>query len=214
MTTFNRTELKKLFDEGFISEVKYKNELFKLAQAPKPKQQKRKFPVCVSFEEFAKIMKVTKNKRYKLAFLLGWMSGLRISEAVKLPPPTEEDIKYKRLTIENAKGGKDRTVSLPKGFKIEYASLMPLKNHFRTEGSAIRSIQIAFKRAAKRAGITDYKPTVHYHSLRHGFATHSLNRGIPIHDVRTLMGHANISTTNIYLEANPKRAMESYEELF
>ena len=210
----NKTELKKAFDEGIISEERYKQELFTLATAPKPKLVRRKFPVCVSFEEFIKIMKVTKNKRHKLAFLLGWMCGLRISEAIKLPPPSEEDIRYKRLTIENAKGGKDRTVSLPKGFKMEYLSLMPLRNHFKTEGSAIRSIQIAFKREATRAGITEYKPTVHFHSLRHGFATHGLNKGIPIHDVRTLMGHANISTTNIYLEANPKRAMENYQDLF
>ena len=210
----NKKELKKAYKEGLISEEKYKQELFTIATTPKPKQQRRKFPVCVSFEEFVKIMKVTKNKRYKLAFFLGWMCGLRISEVVKLPAPTEEDLNYKRLRIENAKGGKDRVVSLPKGFKIEYLSLMPLRNHFKNDKCAIRSIQIAFKRAAKRAGITKDKPTVHFHSLRHGFATHSLNRGIPIHDVRTLMGHANISTTNIYLEANPTKAIENYNKLF
>jgi len=78
----------------------------------------------------------------------------------------------------------------------------------------VRCVQIAFKRASKRAGVSDYKPGIHFHSLRHGFATHALDRGMGIHDVRTLMGHANISTTNIYLEANPKKAITNYQDLF
>ena len=40
------------------------------------------------------------------------------------------------------------------------------------------------------------------------------NQGVPIHHIKTLMGHSNISTTNVYLESNPKKALESYEELF
>ncbi len=210
----NKKELSNAFKQGLIDETQYKEELFKLETAPKPKRKRRKFPVCVSFEEFEKIIKVTKNKRYKLAFMLGWMSGLRISEVVKLPPPTEEDLNYGKLRIENAKGGKDRTAPLPKGFRTEYLKLMPLVNHFKNKSSAIRSIQIAFKRASKRAGVTKDKPSVHFHSLRHGFATNALSKGIPLHDVRTLLGHANISTTNIYLEVNPKKSIENYQEMF
>jgi len=62
--------------------------------------------------------------------------------------------------------------------------------------------------------LLEQKPDIHFHSLRHGFATRAIEQGIPIHHVRTLMGHSNISTTNIYLIANPKDALHSYEELF
>jgi integrase/recombinase XerD len=62
--------------------------------------------------------------------------------------------------------------------------------------------------------LLEVKPTLHFHSLRHGFASNAVSKGIPIHHVRTLMGHSNISTTNVYLEMNPKEALKSYEELF
>jgi len=210
----NKKELSSAFEQNLISEETYKNQLFKLETAPKIKRKGRKLPVCLSFEEFERLIKVTRNKRYKLAFLLGWMSGLRISETVKLQAPSEEDLKYGRLRIENAKGGKDRIVPLPKGFKREYLELMPLVNHFKNSKSAIRSLQVGFKRASARAGITKTKPGVHFHSLRHSFATNALNKGMPIHDVRTLMGHSNISTTNIYLQSNPQVAIKNYQELF
>ena len=54
-----------------------------------------------------------------------------------------------------------------------------------------------------------YKPSVHFHSLRHGFATHALNKGIPIHDIRTLMGHASAKDQQLedhYFGTIPGRA--------
>lgn len=109
--------------------------------------------------------------------------------------------------IEQGKGSKDRIVPLAKGFKEVHLKLLPL-----TIG--VRALEKAFKECAERAGLLKTKPTLHFHSLRHGFASNSVNNGIPIHHVRTLMGHSNISTTNVYLEMNPKEALKSYEELF
>ena len=209
----NKKELRKAFDEKYITEGQYKQALFQIELQPKQPRKAKRLPVCVSYEEFEAIIKVTKDKKYKLATLLALMSGLRINEVISLTPPSEEDFRQKTLRI-IGKGNKERTVPLPKGFKRDYMPLMPLIKNFKNAPSAVRSIQIGFKRAAKRAGITDYKPTVHFHSLRHGFATHALDKNIPIHNVRTLMGHANISTTNVYLESNPKKAIENYQELF
>lgn len=52
------------------------------------------------------------------------------------------------------------------------------------------------------------------HSLRHGFATRCLESGIPINQVQMLLGHSNVSTTSIYVKANPIDAIKNYEELF
>lgn len=167
---------------------------------------KKTLAVSVYAEEFIELIKHTKKEVHKLSFLLAYGAGLRISEVIKLEP-RDVYLNDKKILVRQGKGGKDRIVPLPKGFKTKHLEMLPLN---RTP----RALEIAFKRAAERAGLLERKPTLHFHSLRHGFGYRCVSEGIPIHHVRTLMGHSNISTTNIYLEANPKDALKSYEELF
>jgi integrase len=173
---------------------------------PKKSRQPKRLPVAINPEEFELLMKATKKKKHKIAFLLGFHSGLRISETLKLEP-RHIDIANKLIRVEQGKGSKDRIVPLPKYFKEDFLNELPLN-------VTTRAIQIAFKRACRRSGLLETKPSIHYHSLRHGFATHSLNQGIPIHQVKVLLGHSNVATTNVYLEMNPKDALKSYQELF
>lgn len=167
---------------------------------------KRKLPVAVTEEEFTLIIKKTLKIHHKVAFLLGYGSGMRISEITNLLPE-HINIQERNILIVQGKGGKDRIVPLAKGFKQEHIKHIPMK-------CGVRSLERAFKSTCSRAGILETKPTIHFHSLRHGFATRLVSQGVPIHHIRTLMGHSNIATTNIYLEANPKDALKSYEELF
>lgn len=170
------------------------------------RKKAKKLPVAISEEEFLKLVKHSYQDKHKLAFLLGFEAGMRISEVVKLE---SRDINFqeKNIFIRQGKGSKDRVVPLPKHFKEAYLKLLPI-------GIGPRALEIAFKRCCKRAGLLEIKPTLHFHSLRHGFASHCVKQGVPIHHVRTLMGHSNISTTNVYLELNPKDALKSVEALF
>jgi len=63
------------------------------------------------------------------------------------------------------------------------------------------------KKAAKRAGITKAVST---HWLRHGHASHALDRGAPISLVQATLGHASIATTGRYLHARPSESSSSY----
>ena len=175
-------------------------------QLPKKPKKPKKFPVAISEEEFDKLLKATKHKHHKLSFLLGFASGLRISEVLHLEP-RHILLQDKLILIEQGKGKKDRPVPLPKGFQESYIKILPIN-------CGKRALEKAFKSVAKKAGLLIMKPKLHFHSLRHGFATNAVSKGVPIHHIRTLMGHSNISTTNIYLEMNPKDALKSYEELF
>lgn len=170
------------------------------------RKKSKKLPVAISTEEFTKLIEKTKKKEHKIAFLLGFGSGMRISEILHLNPE-DIDIQNKLIRIIQGKGSKDRIVPVPKGLKEDHLKLLPLK-------CSARALQLAFKRACLKSGLLNVKPSLHFHSLRHGFASNSVSQGIPIHHVRTLMGHSNISTTNVYLEMNPKDALKSYEELF
>lgn len=166
----------------------------------------KRLPIAATEEDFVKLIENTKKEEHKIAFLLGYGAGLRVSEVVSLKP---EDVNFKdkKIFIRQGKGGKDRIVPLPKGFKEKHLKMLPIKIQQR-------ALQIAFKNAIKRAGLNESKPNLHFHSLRHGFGSQLARKGMPIHHIRTLMGHSNISTTNVYLELNPNEAIKRYEELF
>lgn len=174
-------------------------------QLPKKERKSKKLPVAISEEEFIELIKATKKKEHKLAYLLGFGSGLRISEIVALEPRHIRN--DGQILIELGKGSKDRIVPTPKGFREEYLKLLPLK-------IGARALEKSFKSACVRAGILTAKPSLHFHSLRHGFATNCIKNGMKIHNLRTLMGHSNIATTNVYLEANPQDAIKEYQALF
>lgn len=169
-------------------------------------QMTKKLPSAISEEDFVKLIENTEKEEHKLAFLLGFGAGLRLSEVIKLQP-TDVNIVERKMFIRQAKGGKDRIVPLPKGFKEKHLALLP----FKIGG---RALQYAFTGAIRRAGLHETKPDLSFHSLRHGFGSQLAKNGMPIHHIRTLMGHSNISTTNVYLELNPEEAIKSYEELF
>jgi len=166
----------------------------------------RKLPVPLNTTEFLRLLRVTKQEKYKVAFKLAFGSGLRISEVVHLEK-RDFDMKNKTILVRQGKGKKDRVVPIPKGFRDYYINLIPI-------GVGVRSLQYAFISSAQKSGLLEIKPSASFHSLRHGFGTRLAGEGVPIHHVRTLMGHSNISTTNVYLEANPKEAIKWYEDKF
>ena len=72
-------------------------------------------------------------------------------------------------------------------------------------------LQRNFKTACVKAKLNSLYT---FHSLRHGFATRLHESGTPLNQVQVLLGHSNISTTSVYVKANPLDAIKSYEDLF
>lgn len=166
-------------------------------------KKSRKLPKCVRPEEFVKLIKVvpTKDKVARISFLLAYGSGMRVSEVKRCSP---EHFRESSLFIPESKYGVERVVPIPKGWKKEFTKLLPLK-------PTIRTLQRKFEKYSKKAGLD---PKYSFHSLRHGFATRMMERGVPPNQVQVLMGHSNLATTSIYTRANPIDAINSYEELF
>lgn len=163
--------------------------------------ESRALPKSITLEEFKKLIKNTKNKVFKIAFLLGFGSGMRISEVINLK---KDHFDKNFITIYEGKGKKDRVVPIPKGWRSSYLDYIPIKK-------SARSLQRNFKSSVKKAKLNE-KYT--FHSLRHGFATRCIEKGVPINQLQVLIGHGNLQTTSIYTKARPMDSLKSYENLF
>ena len=205
----NAHELKKAFDTGLIAEDKFKEELFKLATAKKEKSSTRIYE-SVTPNEFNKIMEHIKSPRVRLACVIAYRSGLRIEEIIDLQP---DDIKNNSIFIRQGKFSKDRVTNRPKNMKSELIKLLPL--HITKY-----AIQKAFHKASIEAGVNReiyrfktkegkerIKYRLHFHCLRHSFATQLIEAGVPLNQVQALLGHSNLATTSRYSKANPQEAI-------
>jgi len=179
----------------------------------------------ISFEEFKKLYKVEKNKKIKLLILLGFGSGLRLSEIIgyqrkfkrktnketkkielipdnsKIPPLTADMINLEKhqIRLEDAKGGKWRTTVTPPLLKEPMLKLLPIKIPRRT--AQYRFEQLSKKVLGKKMSI---------HTLRHGFGNYMVNDlKLPLPMVQGYLGHSRLDTTGIYTKANPEAAVNT-----
>lgn len=170
-------------------------------------RRSKKLPVVLSRQEVRAVFKLIKHPVLRMALTAMYACGLRISETVQL---TVKDIDGDRhqLWVRCGKGGKDRAVPLPdhvlgllrshyKSFGNGGAWLFPQKQgHISTD-----TLQDAFKQALVEAGINKSATP---HTLRHSYATHLLENGEDITTLQKILGHADISTTKIYLHLTSK----------
>jgi integrase/recombinase XerC len=160
---------------------------------------------------------VTARDTAVLTLLYG--CGLRISEALNLnrseaPVPPNDDVL--RIT---GKGGKVRLVPvLPVATKaIEtYIALAPaLEPHgplfIGQRGSRLnaRNIQLLMQRLRSALGLPD---TATPHALRHSFATHLLGGGADLRAIQELLGHASLSTTQVYTGVDREHLLAQYDK--
>ena len=183
----------------FFSRHVLKKEL--INEQHRPRHDKR-LPMILDKTEISKILRMERNPKHRLLLTLVYSSGLRVSEVVALK---KENIDMSRqvIYIRQGKGRKDRYTLLSKkaaDFISEYCSFYNIQTwlfpgQHATRHLTIRSAQHIFDKAARRAEISK---KVSIHSLRHTFATHLLESGTDIRYIQTLLGHANLRTTERY----------------
>ncbi|MEJ6785215.1 tyrosine recombinase XerC [Aminobacter sp. Piv2-1] len=145
-------------------------------------------------------------------------SGLRISEALglagaELASPADTVL---RIT---GKGGKTRLVPvLPVALQAvaEYRKLCPY--HLGADGALFRGARggpldpaIIQREMRKLRSALNLPDTATPHALRHSFATHLLGRGGDLRTIQELLGHASLSTTQVYTGVDTSRLLEVYE---
>lgn len=172
----------------------------------------------LSEAEVQKLIVLEPNSRNQVMLKLLYAAGLRVSELCNL---RWRDLQA-RSEAEGqinvyGKGGKTRVVLLPTTIWRELVCLRESAGfndpvfHSRKGGHLHPSqVMRIVRAAAHRAGID---ANVSPHWLRHAHASHSLDRGAPIHLVQTTLGHASISTTSRYLHCRPNDSSSRYLSL-
>ena len=141
-------------------------------------------------------------------------AGLRISEALAL---TRTDLEASTLRV-TGKGGRTRLVPLiaPVRQAIDtYLGLTPFQTApdepiFRGEKGGVLSPRLIQLRMQQLRGALGLPPSATPHALRHSFATHLLGRGGDLRVIQELLGHASLSTTQVYTAVDTDRLLESY----
>jgi len=165
-----------------------------------------KLPVEVTFEEFVEILKAVKSVHHKYCIFVAYESGLRVSEVINLK---KEDFNFekKEIRINGGKGDKDRIVNLPVNWQPH------MINYFPPECSK-RALQKAFENACISSGVKAKKPSIHFHSLRHSYATRLVRSGAKLSYVQQMLGHSDLSTTSVYLRMSPQEAIKNVYEVW
>jgi site-specific recombinase XerD len=177
----------------------------------RPKRD-RKLPTVLSRDEVWRVLAAVRTPSYRTCLTTIYSCGLRLREALDLHVE-QVDGERMLLHVRRGKGGLDRMVPVPR------ALLTLLRAHWRTHRNRVwmfpaprrrppravsdptigpidaTVLQRAFTRAVSDSGIS--KPA-HVHTLRHSYATHLLEAGVPLALIQEYLGHSSPSTTSIY----------------
>ena len=184
-----------------------------------PKQEKH-LPLFLTEEEVSKLIEAALPKderglRDRAILETFYSTGIRISELAGL---SIEDIDFIGGIVKvMGKGKKERLVPIGEraiasirayldSRKKQADTLFLNKSKKRITTRGIRNI---VRKYIRNAGI---KQGVSPHTFRHSFATHLLNRGADLRSVQELLGHANLSTTQIYTHLTTDRLKSVYDK--
>lgn len=178
----------------------------------------------LSYEEIKKLLKEPSKKTFrgvrdKALIELFFSTGLRLSELVSL---NVDQVKFDTREIPlKGKGGRARLVFLSE------STCLSLKNYLSQRDDKEPALFVTYRNGVKRltarpiqrlvkkyianAGLP---PTTSVHSLRHSFASFLLNQGADLRVIQELLGHKNISTTQIYTHVTNEKLRSEHQKYY
>ena len=184
----------------------------------------KSLPKVLSFKEVDLLLDVPLKDKYdfrnKAMLEVMYATGIRISELISLEY-SKVDLKENTVTV-IGKGGKERMIPLgdyaTQALRIYMDIYRPklLKKTCDYVFLSVRGDKMSrqaffkiVKEEAKKRGITtEFSP----HTLRHSFASHLLMNGADLRSIQELLGHSDISTTQIYTHVSDRVREETYHE--
>lgn len=176
----------------------------------------KELPVFLNVGEIERLIKACDNLRDRCIIQLLYASGLRVSELVALNIDT---IEGNTIKVIRGKGGKDRYTYIDSNTIELINSYISSRNDaekalFINKSSKRLSVRSIERMIKKYASIADIKKNITPHTLRHSFATHLLQNKANIVVIKDLLGHSNLSTTQIYTNLSDEYKEEIYKKSY
>ena len=196
--------LKAAFNKAVVWDY-IKDNPFNKLKAPKVTKS---FPVFISQVEYELILNSSINPKLNDLFSFAFYTGMRLAEILNLKW-SSVNLNDKLITIKNTdtfttKNKKERIIPinqklfpilsnrLPKVFNLKDDNYIFSKNGIKYNEDFISK---QFKKSVRAAELND---KIHFHSLRHSFASNLVQKGVSLYVVKELLGHEDIKTTQIY----------------
>ncbi len=218
-TTARRLSVLRQFHRFLFREGLRRDDPAAVIESPR---QGRSLPKVLNEAEVERLLEVVRRvagpEGIRLVALveLLYATGLRVSELVALPAATVA--RDPRVLVVQGKGGRERMVPLSEAARQALQAYLPLRRRFIPGGDdskwlfpsrsaegflTRRRVGQLLKQLALEAGLDPDK--VSPHVLRHAFASHLLDHGADLRSVQQMLGHADISTTQIYTHVLSER---------
>lgn len=216
------SSIKQLYRFAFEEDLRKDNPAI---QVRGPRKDKR-LPKSLSLQEVEQLLQTAhtmpkqRTDKMRLTCLMDllYATGMRVTELVSLPVAAVRG--NPDMILVRGKGGKERMVPLSPSARDAVILWLSLRDQdeahtksaflFPSRGKQGHLTRIWFfqqiKKLALMAGVNAEKVTPH--SLRHAFATHLLAGGADLRSIQTLLGHADIATTEIYTHIQYERLRE------
>ncbi|MCI9586264.1 MAG: site-specific tyrosine recombinase XerD, partial [Bacilli bacterium] len=188
-------------------------------------KQKKELPKILSEEEIDKLLNIPLNNNYsyrnKAMLELMYSSGLRVSELINLKV-IDIDLDMALVRV-YGKGSKERVIPLGefainalKEYITYHRSSMlkkkPCDYLFLNSRGDKMTRQAFFKILKELAKTQNIKTEFSPHTLRHSFATHLLKHGADLRSIQELLGHSDVSSTQIYTHISNEKLKENYQD--
>jgi len=166
-------------------------------------KQDTKLPIILNQQELKELFAAPTLLKQRIVLTLIYSAGLRGQEVINLKI-SDVDFERKTIHIRQSKYKKDRIVPLAESMAVGLKKYLKAENpHIwlfngkEPDGRySVRGLSWVMRENLKKTSITK---DVNLHSLRHSYATHLLEQGLNIVTLKELLGHAEITTTMIYL---------------
>lgn len=185
-----------------------RREFYHIERAMPRVQKAKRRPKAYSKAEIERLLTACTHPKHRAFLMTVYGAGLRLNEACHLRPE-HIDRGNGQIRVEQGKGRKDRYTILPQRLLRE---LEDYWRAYRPQGGWVfpssrdqrqpmpdGTAQKFFYQAVERAGLPD-KGGIH--CLRHSFATHWLEAGLPLFVLKRMLGHTSLSTTSNYLHVS------------